>query len=92
MLCRQSSLLVEPTTVLVCNTQPLQHIHTHHACASITPASSPVGISGCLLCADSRGAWPAFWDARTVPQAGSEGRFTASVIGCTAYVLVAWVW
>lgn len=52
----------------------------------------PGGIYDCSLCANSQGWHPQFWPRGFVPVAGSEGRFVASVIGCTYYVVVAWIW
>lgn len=55
-------------------------------------APPPDGISSCQLCQDSTLKFPTFWPSRTVPTAGTEGRFTASVIGCTYWIIVAWIW
>ncbi|KAK9905489.1 hypothetical protein WJX75_000844 [Coccomyxa subellipsoidea] len=40
----------------------------------------------------SNGHGPAFFGNSVVPIHGTEGEFTASVIGCTYYVIVAWIW
>ncbi|CAK0787749.1 hypothetical protein CVIRNUC_010971 [Coccomyxa viridis] len=42
----------------------------------------------------SDGHAPAFLPSlgNTVPISGSEGEYTSSVIGCTYYVIVAWIW
>lgn len=55
-------------------------------------AKPAFAISGCMLCRDSRGQFPSFFPSRTVPIAGTESVHTASVIGCGAWVVVAWVW
>lgn len=55
-------------------------------------APPPQNVSPCSLCLDSQGRQPLFWPSGTVPIAGTEGRFTASVIGCTYWVIVAWIW
>eukprot|EP00882_Tetradesmus_deserticola_P005625 GHRQ01005921.1.p1 GENE.GHRQ01005921.1~~GHRQ01005921.1.p1 ORF type:complete len:1073 (+),score=431.52 GHRQ01005921.1:381-3599(+) len=55
-------------------------------------APPPASVSPCSLCSTSLGSHPTFWPSGQVPIAGTEGRFTASVIGCTYYVLVAWIW
>jgi H+-transporting ATPase len=36
--------------------------------------------------------YPNFFENRTVPLAGTESVFIASVIGCTYWVVVAWIW
>lgn len=55
------------------------------------------GIKDCRLCTlahadESVGGNIPFWSAREAPTAGTEGAFTASVLGCTYWVVVAWVW
>ncbi|WIA14715.1 hypothetical protein OEZ85_003205 [Tetradesmus obliquus] len=55
-------------------------------------ATPPESVQPCSLCATSFGYHPTFWPSGRVPIAGTEGRFTASVIGCTYYFIVAWVW
>lgn len=46
----------------------------------------------CQLCVQSDGQFPAFFGSRQVPVAGTEGEFTASVIGCNMWIFVAWIW
>ncbi|KAF8059373.1 PMA1 [Scenedesmus sp. PABB004] len=52
----------------------------------------PQGLDGCALCATSKGTHPLFWPSGRVPIARTESEFTASVIGCAYYVIVAWIW
>lgn len=56
------------------------------------PPPAAESLQPCSLCATSLGHHPAFWPSGRVPIAGTEGRFIASVIGCTYYVVVAWIW
>ena len=54
-------------------------------------------IKDCQLCTlahadESVGGNIPFWASREVPTAGTEGAYTASVLGCTYWVIVAWVW
>jgi hypothetical protein len=55
-------------------------------------APPPESVQPCSLCDNSLGYHPTFWPSGCVPVAGTEGGFTASVIGCTYYVVVAWIW
>eukprot|EP00878_Enallax_costatus_P000726 GHUV01000839.1.p1 GENE.GHUV01000839.1~~GHUV01000839.1.p1 ORF type:complete len:832 (+),score=189.21 GHUV01000839.1:2414-4909(+) len=50
------------------------------------------GITNCQLCVDSTFNYPHFWPSRTVPIASTESVYTASVIGCTYWIVVAWIW
>lgn len=50
------------------------------------------GISDCQFCGLSTGGFNPFFTSRVAPLAGTEGAFTASVIGCTYYVIAAWIW
>ncbi|PSC74572.1 plasma-membrane proton-efflux P-type ATPase [Micractinium conductrix] len=49
-------------------------------------------VSDCQFCTLSSGGHNPFFSAREAPIAGTESAFTASVLGCTYYVIVAWVW
>lgn len=49
-------------------------------------------IFDCQFCTFSSGGFNPFFTARQVPLAGTESEFTASVIGCTYYVVAAWIW
>lgn len=51
-----------------------------------------MGISQCKLCLNSRMQYPNFFENRTVPMAGTEDVFISSAIGCTYWVVVAWIW
>jgi H+-transporting ATPase len=55
-------------------------------------APPPDNIKPCLLCRDSHLSYPTFWASKAVPVAGTEGRYNASVIGCTYWIIVAWIW
>lgn len=50
------------------------------------------GLTDCQFCTLSTGGAVPFWSTKTAPLAGTEGEFTASVLGATSYVLVAWIW
>ncbi|KAL4418761.1 hypothetical protein ABPG77_005772 [Micractinium sp. CCAP 211/92] len=50
------------------------------------------GVSDCQFCTLSSGGYNPFWSSRKAPVYGTEGAFTASVIGCTYYVIAAWIW
>lgn len=53
------------------------------------------GISHCIFCTYSIGSPPnkvEFWSAKQAPIYGTESSFGASVLGCTYWVLVAWIW
>ncbi|KAL3143237.1 hypothetical protein ABBQ38_002088 [Trebouxia sp. C0009 RCD-2024] len=54
------------------------------------------GFKNCVFCRtayrnDRHGGFPAFF-SRKVPQAKTENVFIDSVIGCTYYVIAAWIW
>ena len=49
-------------------------------------------LSDCQFCTLSSGNNHPFWSTKEVPRANTESAFTASVLGCLGYVLVAWVW
>ncbi|KAL6757306.1 hypothetical protein V8C86DRAFT_2626506 [Haematococcus lacustris] len=46
----------------------------------------------CMFCGLSTGHKTPFFPSMEVPISGTESRYTASVIGCTGYVIVAWIW
>eukprot|EP00195_Chlamydomonas_chlamydogama_P015211 CAMPEP_0202890410 /NCGR_PEP_ID=MMETSP1392-20130828/817_1 /ASSEMBLY_ACC=CAM_ASM_000868 /TAXON_ID=225041 /ORGANISM="Chlamydomonas chlamydogama, Strain SAG 11-48b" /LENGTH=1114 /DNA_ID=CAMNT_0049573971 /DNA_START=250 /DNA_END=3594 /DNA_ORIENTATION=+ len=46
----------------------------------------------CEYCSLSNDSKIPFWPNKTVPIALTESAFAASVIGCTGYVIVAWIW
>ncbi|KAJ9508211.1 hypothetical protein QJQ45_021608 [Haematococcus lacustris] len=46
----------------------------------------------CMFCGLSTGYKTPFFPSMEVPISGTESRYTASVIGCTGYVIVAWIW
>jgi len=52
----------------------------------------PNPIDDCQFCTLSSGGNNPFFSAREVPVYGTEPTFTASVIGCTYYVVAAWIW
>lgn len=52
----------------------------------------PNPIEDCQFCTLSSGGNNPFFSAREVPIYGTEPVFTASVIGCTYYVIAAWIW
>lgn len=49
-------------------------------------------LEDCVFCTMSSGNHNPFWNKRSVPLEGTESAFTASVIGCLGYIIVAWVW
>uniref|UniRef100_A0A7S0S4X3 P-type H(+)-exporting transporter n=1 Tax=Chlamydomonas leiostraca TaxID=1034604 RepID=A0A7S0S4X3_9CHLO len=49
-------------------------------------------VDDCEFCGLSTGGRTPFFDSKVVPIAGTESDYTASVIGCTGYVIVAWIW
>ncbi|RMZ54903.1 hypothetical protein APUTEX25_000420 [Auxenochlorella protothecoides] len=49
-------------------------------------------LEDCVFCTMSSGNHNPFWNKRAVPLEGTESAFTASVIGCLGYVIVAWIW
>jgi hypothetical protein len=49
-------------------------------------------IEDCQFCRLSTGGRNPFYNRDIAPLAGTEAVFTASCIGCTYYVVVAWVW
>ncbi|KDD77131.1 hypothetical protein H632_c12p1 [Helicosporidium sp. ATCC 50920] len=49
-------------------------------------------LDDCVFCTLSSGNENPFFNRRVVPLAQTESVYTASVIGCLGYVLVAWVW
>lgn len=49
-------------------------------------------VDDCQFCGLSTGGRTPFFDSKVVPIANTESDFTASVIGCTGYVIVAWIW
>eukprot|EP00879_Flechtneria_rotunda_P000106 GHRR01000160.1.p1 GENE.GHRR01000160.1~~GHRR01000160.1.p1 ORF type:complete len:747 (+),score=230.67 GHRR01000160.1:4862-7102(+) len=55
-------------------------------------AYPPETVSNCQLCLESQLNYPKYWASGRVPVAGTEGVYTASVIGCREWVLVAWIW
>lgn len=54
-----------------------------------TPASN---FENCEFCGLSTGGKVPFFSSKRVPRAQTESEFTASVIGCTGYAIVAWIW
>jgi H+-transporting ATPase len=52
----------------------------------------PNPIEDCQFCTLSSGGNNPFFSSREVPIYGTEPVFTASVIGCTYYVIAAWIW
>ena len=52
----------------------------------------PNPIEDCQFCTLSSGGNNPFFAKREVPIYGTESVFTASVIGCTYYVVAAWIW
>ena len=52
----------------------------------------PDSLSDCQFCQMSGGGYNPFWSKKEVPVAKTESAFTASVIGCTSYVVAAWIW
>jgi hypothetical protein len=52
----------------------------------------PGGIEQCRLCLNSKMQYPDFFENRVVPQAGTEAVFIPSVLGCTYWIAVAWIW
>lgn len=52
----------------------------------------PDPIDDCKFCVLSTGGENPFFSKRQVPLANTESAFTASVIGCTYYVVAAWIW
>jgi H+-transporting ATPase len=55
-------------------------------------APPPGAVNDCALCLDSNFEPVKFWASGKVPVAGTESAFVASVIGCTYWVVVAWIW
>ena len=55
----------------------------HPVVCFAVPASSPVVCAGPQVFA---------WPSRKAPRAFTEGQWSASVIGCTYYVVVAIIW
>lgn len=49
-------------------------------------------ITDCQFCTLSTGGTIPFFASRKVPLYGTESAFSASVIGCTYYVVAAWIW
>ncbi|KAG2433300.1 hypothetical protein HXX76_008366 [Chlamydomonas incerta] len=49
-------------------------------------------FSDCQFCSYSDFTPVKFFPSKEVPMAGTESVYTASVIGCLGYVLVAWIW
>jgi H+-transporting ATPase len=49
-------------------------------------------LDNCVFCSLSSGGDVPFFPKAEVPLAGTESQFTASVIGCAAYVIAVWVW
>ncbi len=54
--------------------------------------SPPEAITNCQFCVLSSGGENPFFSAKEVPIAGTESAYTASVIGCTYYVVASWIW
>jgi len=52
----------------------------------------PNPIEDCQFCTLSSGGFNPFFAAKEVPVYGTEPTFTASSIGCTYYVVAAWIW
>ncbi len=52
----------------------------------------PNPIDDCEFCTLSSGGFNPFFAKREVPIYGTEAVYTASVIGCTYYVVAAWIW
>lgn len=52
----------------------------------------PDGVDNCVFCSLSSGGTIPFFPSGAVPRANTESAYTASVIGCTGYVIVAWIW
>lgn len=48
-------------------------------------------VEDCQLCVNSQFNNVQFFSG-IVPKAGTEGVYTSSVVGCTYYVIVAWIW
>ncbi len=49
-------------------------------------------ISDCQFCMLSTGGENPFFSAKKVPLAKTESAYTASVLGCTYYVVASWIW
>ncbi|KAK9833068.1 hypothetical protein WJX74_006281 [Apatococcus lobatus] len=49
-------------------------------------------VGNCVFCTLSSGGFSPFLADRKAPQYGTESIYTDSIVGCTAYVLVAWIW
>ena len=52
----------------------------------------PNAIEDCEFCTLSSGGFNPFFSKKEVPIYGTEPTFTASSIGCTYYVIAAWIW
>ncbi|PRW57643.1 plasma-membrane proton-efflux P-type ATPase isoform B [Chlorella sorokiniana] len=49
-------------------------------------------VNPCQYCTLSSGGDHPFWSNKGAPIAGTESAYTASVLGCTYYVVAAWIW
>ena len=49
-------------------------------------------LSDCQFCTLSSGGNNPFFSSRKVPVAETESQYTASVLGCTYYVVASWIW
>ncbi|KAK9798585.1 hypothetical protein WJX73_003965 [Symbiochloris irregularis] len=49
-------------------------------------------VKPCIFCRLSGGGHHPFFTAHKAPQALTESLYTDSIIGCEAYVIVAWIW
>ncbi|KAK9868410.1 hypothetical protein WJX84_005277 [Apatococcus fuscideae] len=49
-------------------------------------------VGNCVFCVLSSGGYSPFLADKKAPQAFTESIYTDSIVGCTAYVIVAWIW
>lgn len=49
-------------------------------------------VKPCQFCTLSSGGNHPFWSNKAAPIYDTESQFTASVLGCTYYAVVAWIW